>query len=878
MPDTISSRNDKSRAALRSKSLFSGIRPVMKLAVLVWLAFCMQAVASAQNTTEKWNGSDGTGLWSHGKNWTPNLEGGPNGSQYNVVIPATTKPQPTLDVSATIYDLNINLSASLTVNKTLTVLGLDLVNNGSVGVGVSGTLLFPNDTTLSGIGTVNLEASQALIGGNGTLTNLQDISGYGIIDVKTLKNEGQIQGTSSTDPLNIGRVTGGSVVMNSGLISTLNFGTVVIRYKTTVQNAGGRVSGGSGNVTLNGCTIVGGTLQETLYQGYFTTTLNGVTIAAMATYGITAAASGVTETILMGTITNNGQIIVTSPPGTGKAELTTNGAATLTGTGSVTVIGQNAFLDGTGTLTNMQSISSSGGSANITVKKFVDQGKVTSNSLAGLTFQVPGGITNTGGTITSAGNIIFKGGTLSGGVLSTNSDSVMNFTLGFTIDGGAYITGKGTDYGVKVTLNGSSPPPNSGIVPAASAAITNSGTVEIDNADQTTLIGTINNTGEFFINASCFSCGNAVLAVSGNVNLTGTGTITMANSPYNIVTGATGSDTLINNSNTIEGAGNIGNGQMSLTNGAKGTIYANQGYPLIISPGSGHSFNNSGTLSAASPNSILEITGGTFSNFNSGTGTLTGGKYDIAGTLQFDNANIVHNAANITLGPPPGQILNHSNGNALFNFSDNLVGGSFTLAEGENFTTLGLFTNAGFMTVEKSSTFTVGGTSKNYNQTGGTTTVDGTLTVPAGGLVNVTGGTLEGAGTLSGSFSLGNASGATATFIVGDNIKKAAPVSISDKYTQLATGVLDLQIGGTKAGTTYSQLSVTDLVRLGGTLNISLINKFTPVIGQTFIILRGPSGITGTFAKVNGLSINSTEHFEVNYDATTLVLDVVSGP
>jgi len=190
------------------------------------------------------------------------------------------------------------------------------------------------------------------------------------------------------------------------------------------------------------------------------------------------------------------------------------------------------------------------------------------------------------------------------------------------------------------------------------------------------------------------------------------------------------------------------------------------------------------------------------------------------------HASIANDAANIELLAPTAQILNQDNVNGLSNFSNNLSGGSFTLAGGENLTTEGLFTNSGSLTVKKSSTFTVGGSSTNYNQTGGATTVDGTLAVPAGGLVNATGGTLQGAGTVSGSVSLGNASGAAATFIIGDNLKKAGLFSISDNYTQLATGAMDVQIGGMKAGTKYSQLSVADSVKLAGTLNISLISKF----------------------------------------------------
>jgi hypothetical protein len=65
-------------------------------------------------------------------------------------------------------------------------------------------------------------------------------------------------------------------------------------------------------------------------------------------------------------------------------------------------------------------------------------------------------------------------------------------------------------------------------------------------------------------------------------------------------------------------------------------------------------------------------------------------------------------------------------------------------------------------------------------------------------------------------------------------------------------------------------------VSLNGTLNIKLINGFIPAIGDTFTILTG-SAVTGTFATVNGLSINGSEHFTITYNSTNVTLKVVSG-
>jgi hypothetical protein len=47
-------------------------------------------------------------------------------------------------------------------------------------------------------------------------------------------------------------------------------------------------------------------------------------------------------------------------------------------------------------------------------------------------------------------------------------------------------------------------------------------------------------------------------------------------------------------------------------------------------------------------------------------------------------------------------------------------------------------------------------------------------------------------------------------------------------------------------------------------------------IGDAFTILTA-SAVTGQFTKVNGSTINSSEHFEVNYTPTAVTLTVVSG-
>ena len=69
---------------------------------------------------------------------------------------------------------------------------------------------------------------------------------------------------------------------------------------------------------------------------------------------------------------------------------------------------------------------------------------------------------------------------------------------------------------------------------------------------------------------------------------------------------------------------------------------------------SGITLNNPGTIQAASGTLGIQ---GTFSNFSSTTNTLTGGTYVVSATLQFTNANIVTNAAAITLIGTAAEII-----------------------------------------------------------------------------------------------------------------------------------------------------------------------------------------------------------------------------
>jgi hypothetical protein len=543
-----------------------------------------------------------------------------------------------------------------------------------------------------------------------------------------------------------------------------------------------------------------------------------------------------------------------------------NGTVTLTGGGTVTLsdqvrnsvfgtlVNQNNTISGSGTmgqgtLTNGGIINAT--SANHNHLSIFYSGDLVTNTgtmeaSSGGTLDLVTNVTNTGGTIEA----LPGSGTSAGGTVTLAT---------VTVTGGTLKTrGSGVNAGNMISTN------------STFNGIVNAGTLQVADNTETFLQGNITNTG--LIKLLSTSQGSN-LRIIGNVTLSGKGSLNMLANTF--VWGASTSNEILTNRSTIQGAGNIGNGFMGLVN--QGTIFANQTTPLTIRTNS-NAFNNKGKLSVAK-GSILDITGGPFLNF-SGT-TLNSGTYLVTGTLQFDNANIVTNAANITLSGTSSQIIDQSSHNALASFATNASSGGFTLSGGQSLAT-GAFSNAGGMTISKGSTFTAGGSG--YTQTGGTTTVDGTVATSgltsfrsgdllqvAAGPINIQGGSVFGTGNLSASV---NSSG---VITPADSAAKTGILTITGAYTQNPAGTLDINIAGTSAGTQFDQLAVTGIASLGGTLNIGLLNGFVPAVGSTFQILTA-SSVSGKFATVNGASISSSEHFVVKYSANNVTLHVVTGP
>lgn len=175
--------------------------------------------------------------------------------------------------------------------------------------------------------------------------------------------------------------------------------------------------------------------------------------------------------------------------------------------------------------------------------------------------------------------------------------------------GGVIIT-----VGVDSILDGSDP----------TAPLANAGSIAVADATALQLVGTINNRDNG-------SSGTFLRSGSGGAALQGGGKVTLTDSANNLIDQQllVGSGmTLRNLDNTIAGAGNIGNGNVSLVNAAKGVINATgannfliiDSFNLVLNSGLMEATGaagmkvvddliNAGTLKAAASGTLLEIHG-----------------------------------------------------------------------------------------------------------------------------------------------------------------------------------------------------------------------------------------------------------------------------
>ena len=119
----------------------------------------------------------------------------------------------------------------------------------------------------------------------------------------------------------------------------------------------------------------------------------------------------------------------------------------------------------------------------------------------------------------------------------------------------------------------------------------------------------------------------------------------------------------------------------------------------------------------------------------------------------------------------------------------------------------------------------------------------------------------------------GGSTGGGDIFFEGDLRPGNSPASVTfaNNISFGSTATLQIELGGTVAGTQYDQIIVVGDLALDGTLDVSLINSFNPVPGDEFGIVNVTGSQIGTF---QGLVENA---FVGNFGGTNLFLTYAAG-
>jgi hypothetical protein len=691
----------------------------------------------------------------------------------------------------------------------------------------------------------------------------------------------------------------------------------------------------TGAVTNRGAINVN---QPTIFTGTFNHDAGSLTVAAAQVFAVatgqvfslrggTIAGAGTVE-LGSATFNFNGGTTTGAPVFLGNSTLAIGAGATAPA--SFIMAGANGQV--TGTLQNGQDlwvrgqgshgtglVTATGGFTNLGTIRIESVISNYESNLAGDFTNGPSGVIDinpgTGGARRLTGVVTNLG--------TVNVNQPANFTGAFNQDGGVLAVAIGQTF----VVGGSQ------VFNLRGGTITGPGTVQLDTAATLNFTGGTTTGAPVFLSNATLDLGAGATApasfVMAGVNGHVTGTLQNGQSLWVRGQGSHGTG-LVTAAGTFTNLGNLrlesvisnyeSNFAGDFTNGPSGVIdvnvgtggarritgvVTNQGAVNINQPTNftGTLNHDAGMVTVAAGQFLLL---GTSQTFNLRGGTIAG-----AGTVQVDGGTFNFDGGTTTGAPVslPTSTLNIGAGATLpasfvmigaGHMSGNIAAGQTVWVRGQGshgtalLTAAGDFTNAGLLRLESqvsnyaSQLAVPGGTLTNTGTvdiglgTGGVRAIaanvanQGVFRVNAGIGVTVTGtqfdnlagGVVEGRGTLtlSGS-SLVNA---------GAIRPGASPgiLSVGGAVSQAPAGAVDIEIGGLTADSQYDRLAASGAAALDGTLNLSLIDGFVPVLGATFDVLTCGSR-TGTFATVNGLGIGGGLRFQVSYATNKVTVTVV---
>jgi hypothetical protein len=503
----------------------------------------------------------------------------------------------TLSGTATATELRIGSTATPTTTLT---------GGGSVVLGAGGNdLIFASANAAQTLANVNNTISGTGNLGNGSLTF--DNETNGVVDA------------NQTGALTV-QVNGG--VTNTGLLEATGSGGLNI-YDTGVTNTGGVIeaTGANAHVDLQDSTVAGGSLTSTAgAQIDLTNSQNAVLDGSTSAGAVTIAAGSNVDVennsalYLYGVIDNVGVITLSGTANATELRIgsTATPTTTLTGGGSIVLGAQGndyifASANASQTLANVNNtITGTGnlGNGSLTFDNEAN-GVVDANQTSALTLNVNGGVFNTGVLeATNSGGLFIvntgvdnEGAGNTGKVEATGSGAHVDLQNA-SIYGGDITTGTGAFVDVVSGQIGYL----YGQDPGDPLTITTGSNVDVNNNATLGLYGTIDNAGAINIEGT----GNitALRIYTPVVTLSGGGTVNLIAGGDNYIYGqGGGADELVNVNNTIDGTGDVGNGQMTLDNEALGVIDGNQVGGLTLNPNEG--VTNTGLIEATAGGGLL---------------------------------------------------------------------------------------------------------------------------------------------------------------------------------------------------------------------------------------------------------------------------------
>jgi fibronectin-binding autotransporter adhesin len=623
------------RAGVASATASRAASPLSAAPIVLLALLAFASAASAQSTT--WNDAPSNGVWNQAGNWS---NGVPASTTY-VQIGSNTQMFPpivTLGVNSTVNSLNI-----LGEGTTLTLTGESLIDATT-----------PVNLTVTGPMEINSPHATVNVGAGASLT----MNGFA-------SNQGTINLTTTTiiagEAPYSAQLNGSGTLSNSGTIQGAGIISTNILNSSTGEL--------SGNLTLNGITVVGG--------GYFEGQLDA----------INATFSGVT---LGGT--------TTSPPGMNPVTLvggsTVTAQNTLTNMGSLTLGSgtRGATINGSGEIVNEGTISG-GGTISVNIENL--KGSIIGASSTPLVLQG-----NVSGDVTQsfiAGSLVLDGAHVSGNTIA--GGATLTAQNGATFQNGLIAGGANVTLSAGSVLDVSGTQMN-GVLKLDNSTITGAGTLQnngIINGSGTIAVNLNNSSagelnGNFTFNGARVSGGNVVggavtsaNATFSNVTMTdatltgGSNLIVESITANNLNIGSAGAGATISaapgggeiiNNGLIAGGGTISAGIVNTgNNGGMSTVAAtNTAVPLVLKGNiSNESSNVSQSVLAIDTNASMILDGATVSD-----STINGS----GGTLGAKNgASLVSSVIDATVAP-----LTLAGGSTL-GISSVTVNGTFQLGD-----------------------------------------------------------------------------------------------------------------------------------------------------------------------------------------------------